>query len=143
MASFKKTSDTPAPSPAMPGWEHPEYGLFEPVPVSVLATVSDEFYWDKLTALIRKKWKAVSTDPCPPMGYGLMWRTGDDRSWGGTPVIFVDLSRMRRGSTAWHRTAAGILKTGTMVKSMDDMAYVSPFFEWGLAEYWERGLYDL
>lgn len=38
--------------------------------------------------------------------------------------------------------ANSIQKTKTMAAVMDRDLYVSPFYEWELADYWEEGWYD-
>lgn len=130
-----------APPLKLRSWVHPEYGEHIPEVKTVLSTEFDCLYWDNLYALAVRKWTALyPLRPLPAMGYCLMWTPDDDRSWGGVPMLVMDVSTL--DAKRRDALANSIQKTKTMAAVMDRDLYVSPFYEWELADYWEEGWYD-
>lgn len=122
-------------------WTHPEYGEHIPEVQSVLSTEFDCLYWDNLYALAVRKWTSLyPRRPTPPMGYCLMWEPDGDRSWGGVPMLVMDVSEL--DAKRKEALANSIRKTKTMASVMGQDLYVSPFYEWELADYWEEGWYN-
>lgn len=121
-------------------WTHPEWGPHEIY--EKLAGPQDDFdwlYWDMITALIRKHWLALAGKDVPRMKFCEMWKPGEFGTWG--PMQAVAVYTMGKGPQ-WMKVSAAIRKTRTMTMSDGQWGYVSPFVEWGLADYWEGGWYD-
>ncbi len=121
-------------------WEHPEWGTHEIYEkLSGPQDESDWLYWDMITALIAKHWAAQATGSVPRMKFCEMWPPGQFGTWG--PMLAVAVYTRGKGPM-WAKVAAAIRKTRTMTLSDGEWGYVSPFVEWGLADYWEGGWYD-
>lgn len=125
----------------MPGWEHGEYGMYVPEVQPYLDTESDVLYWEKITALVLRKWRArYPRLQEPAMAYCLMWPPGEAHTWGGVSMVMVDAGALDQGRK--DALAEDIRRTRTEVLVQGPHLYVCPFFEWGLADYWEEGWYD-
>ena len=125
----------------LPPWTHPEWGEYVPEIQDTLDTDSDVLYYTKLEALSDRKWSArFPFVPLPGIRYCLMWPPGESGSWGGVSMICVDASDLDPGRREAFAQEIQKTKTDAIVKGQ--YVYISPFFEWGLADYWEEGWYD-
>lgn len=134
----------------LPPWDHPEWGRHLPERCEPDSEF-DCLYYNKMAELLDRKWaavvlaKAAANAPRPEplkIHYCHMWQPDDDRTWGAVPMLLVEVGGMG-ASGVWARIREGIEATRTMVADFDGFSYISPWYEWELADYWEGGFYDL
>ena len=123
----------------LPVWTHAEYGPWKPVqrePVSE----TDLLYWEKLTGLIVRKWPVlVPGAPWPAVKFASMKPSGEPDAWCSIEMIIVE----KPAGADWSAFMKSLRDDNLVqVRDYGRYAYLSPFFEWGLADYWENGYYD-
>ena len=126
---------------SIPKWPHPKYGVH----TAVLRDPEDDFeqrYWDLLLPLVNRQWRrsnigmkypethfcALEEPKTMSEGFGavpaVVLRSTPDANWAGLEMFLKN---------NWCEV---------FVSEDNTIAIVSPFYEWGLADFWEQDLYE-
>ncbi len=133
-----------APSPMvpcrnLPVWNHAEYGRWKPV-FGPPMDDAEMLYWTEMTRLVFRKWPQVmGNTPLPALSFARMRPADGTDQW-----CSIDILLMEKPPGTDLSPFLAALRDDNLFSFMDcgRYAYASPFFEWGLADYWENGYYD-
>ena len=123
----------------LPVWNHAEYGRWKPVSGPPM-DATEYLYWDEMTQLVARKWpQLLPGAPFPSIVFARM--KADD---GSDPWCSIDMLVIEKPAGTDVSAFLSALRDDNLfsIKDCGRFAYVSPFFEWGLADYWEQGYYD-
>lgn len=138
-AQARATTPVPVPYQNLPVWNHSEHGRWKPF--SGPPRDETEFlYWDRMTALVARKWPGiVPGSPVPRMAFARMKPADDLDGWCSVDILVLE----KPPGADWAGFLSAIAADNLFsVSDHGRYAYISPFFEWGLADYWENGYYD-
>ncbi len=126
---------------SVPDWPHPEYGTHH----AVLRDPEDDFeqrYWDLLLPLVNRQWRRSNPGTAYPeiQFCALEEPKALSEGFGAVPAAVVQSTP----DANWFGLELMLKNNWCEVLVSDDetVAIVSPFYEWGLADFWEQGLYD-
>lgn len=124
---------------SLPVWRHEEHGSWKPIQ-GPPANDTERLYWDRMTALVERKWpELMPEDPVPEMSFARMKPADDLKHWCSVDMLII----FRPQGADWSAFLASLRDDNLFsFRDCGRYAYISPFFEWGLADYWEQGYYD-
>lgn len=134
-----KGRPVPIPYRNLPVWQTEKDGDWRPL----AGDPEDEcewLYYERLTGLIERKWPVlVPGAPWPVVKFARMKPADGSDQW-----CSVDMLVLEKPAGADWSVFLESLEEDNLVQYADQgrYAYISPFFEWGLADYWENGYYD-
>lgn len=129
----------PVPYGNLPVWRHPEHGRWKPCAGPPVGD-TERLYYGQLLPLLERKWReTMPGEPMPAAAFARM-RPAD----GTDPWCSVDMFVLEKKTLADWAPFLAAVRDDNLLSFQDSgrYAYVSPFFEWGLADYWENGYYD-
>lgn len=129
--------ERPIPWRDLPMWLHPEHGAWKPATAEPYDE-SDMFYSERLEALLDRRWPEFFPDtPTPERRFCLMQPEDGSSGWCAVAMLAFRIPSDDRGLLDALENANRM-----QVSHRGYYAYLSPFFDWALADYWESGCYD-